>query len=157
MESRRPDESRVISTVLMLPEDANPRGNVHGGVIMKLVDEVGAMAAMRHARRNVVTIAIDSMKFLSPVHVGDMVTFSARVDYVGRTSMEVSVRVDAEKPVTGAKTHTNSAFLVFVALDEEGKPVPVPGLTLDTDESRQAFEAGRQRQKDRLARDGKNG
>ena len=100
----------------MTPEHSNGFGNVHGGVIMRIVDEAGAICAMRHAQRPCVTIAIDSMTFREPVHVGALLMCEARVSYVGRTSIETAVRVHAENPITGETTHTNSAFVVYVAL-----------------------------------------
>ncbi len=151
-----PDEkpvsaSRVTLHQLMLPEHANALGNVHGGLIMKMVDESGGISAMRHAQRPCVTIAIDSMTFHSPVHVGELLSCEASVSYVGRTSVEVSVRVQAENPITGETTHTNSATLVYVALDDEGRPCRVPRLVLETDEQRRAFAEAEARQKARLA------
>jgi uncharacterized protein (TIGR00369 family) len=135
----------------MMPEHANPGGSVHGGLIMKMVDEAGAIAAMRHAQRPVVTIAVDSMTFKSPVLVGQLVTLHAEVTYVGRTSLEVAVRVLAEDPVKRSVTHTNSAFLVYVALDDERRPTSVPGLILETDAERANWEAGKARQERRTA------
>lgn len=145
-------ESEVVSLQLMLPEHANPHGNVHGGVIMKLVDEIGGICALRHARRPVVTVAIDSMTFLSPIHVGNLIRLHAQIDYVGRTSMELDVKVTAEDPLTGQVTHTNSAYLVYVALDDEGKPHSVPALILETDEDRRRWSEGEARHRARLAR-----
>lgn len=136
----------------MLPEFANALGNVHGGTIMKLVDEAGAICAMRHAQRPCVTIAIDSMTFRQPVHVGELLVCDARVTYVGRTSIEVSVQVHAEKIITGETTHTNSAFLVYVALGDDGRPAEVPRLVLTSDEDRALFEEGAERQRRRLSR-----
>jgi len=144
-------ESRVMLHQLMTPEHANALGNVHGGVIMRIVDECGALAAMRHARRPCVTIAIDSMTFREPVHVGALLACEAHVTYVGRTSIETAVRVHSENPVTGETTHTNSAFVVYVALGDDGRPCAVPQLDLDTDEARKEFAAGVERQKHRVA------
>lgn len=142
--------SRVTLHQLMLPGHANAYGNVHGGTIMKMVDEAGGIAAMRHAGRPCVTIAIDSMTFHSPVHVGELLCCEATVDWVGRSSLEVRVHVHAENPVTGQITHTNSAYLVFVAIDENGKPCQVPGLELETDDERRLFEEAGERRKRRL-------
>ena len=114
--------SRVTLSQQMQPEHANPYGAIHGGWIMKLADEAGAMAAMRHARNHVVTVAIDQMSFHKPIRLGDLVTLEAEVTYVGRTSMETRVRVLAENPITGEQMNTNTAYLVYVALDDEGKP-----------------------------------
>lgn len=147
---KRVRDSEIVLHHFMMPEHANPLGNVHGGIIMKFVDEAGGLCAMRHAQRPSVTIAIDSMTFHSPVHVGDLVMFYARVNYVGRTSMEVGVRVVAENPITGEQTHTNSAFLVYVALDETGKPTKVPKLVLETEEERRRWDAAQARQNQRL-------
>jgi uncharacterized protein (TIGR00369 family) len=143
--------SRVTLALVMMPEHANMYGNVHGGVIMKLVDEAAGTAAMRHAQRPVVTVAIDSMTFLSPVHVGELVSCSAKVTYVGRTSIEVLVTVEAEEIMTGKKTHTNSASAVFVALDDDGRPCDVPALRVTSDEERRDWELGRARQEARVA------
>lgn len=144
-------DSRVTIGQVMLPTDANPHGNVQGGVIMKLVDEAGAIAAVRHSRRNVVTVAVDSMSFLSPIYVGNLVTLTASLSYVGRTSMEVEVLVQAEDPLTGETTHTNSAYVVYVALDESGRPCEVPALLAETEEEQQRIARGKERQVERLA------
>ena len=155
MSEQRPktvQASEVALTQLMLPEHANAFGNVHGGVIMKVVDETAAISAMRHAQRPCVTIAIDSMTFREPVHVGELLICSARVNYVGRTSIEVGVRVVAENPITGRRTHTNSAYLVYVALDDNGRPCEVPSLELVSDDDRRRHEQGRARQEQRLLR-----
>jgi acyl-CoA hydrolase len=117
---------------------------------MRLVDETGAIAAARHAGRPVVLVAIDSMAFYSPICVGNLVTFRASLNYVGRTSMEVGVRVEAEDVLTGEATHTNSAYLVYVALDENGQPVEVPQLLAETPEEERRVLAGKQRQEERL-------
>jgi len=119
---------------------------------MKLMDEAGGLCATRHARRPTVTVAIDSLTFLSPVHVGDLVMFEAQVTYVGRTSIEVEVHVHAENVLSGQRTHTNSAYMVFVALGTDGRPAEVPPLIVETDEERARYEAAQQRQSDRLAR-----
>ncbi len=119
---------------------------------MKLVDEAGGLCAMRHARRPTVTIALDSMTFLSPVRVGNLLTLHASVNWVGRSSIEVGIRVEAENPVTGEITHTNSAYAVYVALDDRGRPSPVPPLVLETEEERRHWEEGEERQQLRLAR-----
>jgi uncharacterized protein (TIGR00369 family) len=129
----------------MLPSDANPWGNVHGGEIVKLIDSCAGAAAQRHARSRVVTARIDELSFVAPVVVGDLVTARASVNEVGRTSMEVGVRVDAENTLTGAVAHVASAYLVFVAIDEEGRPVPVPPLVAETDDDRRRMAAAKQR------------
>ena len=142
--------SRVTLSQLMHLEHANLLGNVHGGWIMKLVDEAGALACMRHAQRKVVTVAIDSMTFREPIKIGDLVILHAEVTYTGRTSMEVEVHVLAEDPITRERTHTNAAYLVYVALDDNGTPTPVPPLKAETDEEAGKLEAGKQRQARRL-------
>jgi len=143
--------SRVSLAQLMQPTHANNHGNVHGGWIMKLVDEAGALACMRHAQQRVVTVAVDQMTFRQPIRIGDLVTLTAEVSYVGRTSMEAEVQVVAENPVTGECTHTNTAYLVYVALDEDGRPSPVPPLLPETEEQRSRMAEGRSRQAYRLA------
>lgn len=152
VEKKHVSDSVVILTQFMQPEHANNLGNVHGGWVMKSIDEAGGLCAMRHARRPAVTVAVDSLRFLSPVHVGDLVTFTARLTYVGRTSMEIEVHVEAEDILTGNKTHTNDAFMVFVALDDIGRPAEVPGLLIETDDEQRRWTQGQQRQADRLAR-----
>ncbi len=144
-------ESRLVLHTLMLPEHANALGNVHGGVILRMVDEAGAIAAMRHARKPCVTIAIDSMVFRHPVHLGELLACSAEVTWVGRSSIEVHVDVHAEHPITGATSHTNSGYVVYVALGEDGRPVPATPLALTTDAARAAFEAGAKRHAHRIA------
>jgi uncharacterized protein (TIGR00369 family) len=150
MPGKRVKDSQVTLHHFMLPQHANPLGNVHGGVIMRLVDEAAGLCAMRHAQRPAVTIAIDSMTFYSPVRVGELVTLNASLNWVGHTSMEVGVRVVAENPLTGERTHTNSAYLVFVALDDEGHPIKVPSLILETDEERRRWAEAEARQQRRL-------
>ena len=142
--------SRVTLSQLMQPEHANLRGDVHGGWIMKLVDEAGGLAAMRHAQARVVTVAVDQMRFHEPIRIGDLVVLEAEVTYVGRTSLETRVQVIAENPVTGERTHTNTAYLVYVALDETGQPRAVPPLVAETEAERRRLEAGRERQAYRL-------
>ena len=142
--------SRVTISQLMHPEHANLLGNIHGGWIMKLVDEGGALACMRHAQRKVVTVAIDSMVFRQPIRVGDLIIINAEVSYVGRTSMEAQVQVLAENPVTGERTHTNTAYLVYVALDDEGRPTTVPGLIAETEDEKRRMEKAKERQEYRL-------
>lgn len=133
---RRVAESQITMSQMMLPGDANPSGNVHGGVIMKLVDTAAGVCATRHIRGRTVTARIDSMSFLQPVYVGDLVTLKASVNAVGRTSLEVGVRVESENLITGEVRHVSSAYLVFVALDEYGRPSTVPPLVGETDEER---------------------
>lgn len=150
MDGKRPSESQITLTQLMGPTNANNLGNVHGGFIMKLCDEAGGMAATKHARRPAVTVAVDSMAFHSPVSIGNLMTVRAEVTWVGRTSMETRVVVTAENVISGAVTHTNTAYFVYVALGEDGRPVPVPPLILETDEEKARFERAANRQALRL-------
>ena len=150
LEGKPARESRVTLTQLMGPGDANAMGNVHGGVIMKLCDEAGGMAAIRHARRPAVTVVVDSMAFHSPVQIGNLLTVSAEVTWTGRSSMETRVLVNAEDILTGECTHTNTAYFVYVAIGEDGRPCPVPPLILESDEERQRFERAAERQAYRL-------
>ncbi len=131
--------------------DANTAGNVHGGTVMKLCDEAAALAAIKHSRQRVVTAAMDRMAFLYPIRVGDLVTLSASVNAAWRTSMEVGVRVEAENPRTGEARHTNTAYLTMVALDEEGKPVPIPPLTAATPTEQRRLREAEMRRANRLA------
>lgn len=149
---KRISESRVQLAQLMQPEHANNHGNVHGGWIMKLMDEAGALACMRHAQSRVVTVAVDRMTFHQPIRLGDLVTLTAEVSYVGRTSMEAQVDVTAENPVTGECVFTNTAFFVYVALGESDRPYPVPPLIPENRVQRLRMEEGRKRQEYRLSR-----
>ena len=147
MEGKKVSESRVIMGQVMNPENANPAGNVHGGDIMKLIDTAGGVAATRHAKAHVVTASIDRMDFHHPVYIGDFLILKASVNFVGKTSMEVGVRVEAENPITGEKRHTGSAYLTFVALDTDKRPIQLPPLILETDDDRhRKAEAGERRQ-----------
>ena len=147
---KRSADSRVTLTQLMGPTDANTLGNVHGGVIMKVCDEAGAMAAVKHARHIAVTVTVDSMSFHSPVHIGNLMTVTAEVVWTGRTSMETRVVVTAENVLTGEVTHTNTAYFVYVALDENGRPTAVPSLLCETEEEQARFERATERQAYRL-------
>ncbi len=142
-------ESQVVMSQVMLPGDANPSGNVHGGVIMKLVDTAAGVCATRHVRGRTVTARIDSMSFLQPVFVGDLVTLKASVNDVGRTSLEVGVRVEAENLTTGVVRHVSSAHLVFVALDDAGKPREVPPLIAESDDERRRMAEAKLRRANR--------
>jgi uncharacterized protein (TIGR00369 family) len=149
-ESKPISASRIQLAQLMQPEHANNHGNVHGGWIMKLVDEAGALACMRHAQCKVVTVAIDSMTFRNPIRIGDLVILNAEVSFAGRSSMETEVKVIAENPITGVRTTTNTAYLVYVALDDNGKPQTVPHLIAETDEQKERMEQAKARQAYRL-------
>lgn len=151
MDARPASESEIVLRQLMLPEHANPFGNVHGAWIFKLVDEAAGTAAMRHCRSRVVTRLVDQMTFEAPVHVGELLHVHARLTWTGRTSMEVAVAVDTERPLTGVTHRANTAYLVFVALDANGKPVMVPPLRLDTSNDRAAWTDAEARRARRLA------
>jgi uncharacterized protein (TIGR00369 family) len=146
MEGKRVQDSSVVMAHLMNPQDANPAGNVHGGVVVKLIDEAAGVVAFRHARSNVVTAAIDRMEFHTPVFVGDLLTVAAGLNLVGNTSMEIGARVEAENLITGEVRHAATAYLTYVALDAQGRPRPVPPLILETgEEKRRNLEAARRR------------
>jgi len=138
----------------MLPSDANPYGNVHGGEIVKLIDACAGAAATRHARARVVTARIDELSFVAPVYVGNLVTASASVNHVGRTSMEVGVRVEAEDMLTGKVAHVSSAYLVFVAIDEHGKAVPLPPVMAESPDEKRRMAAAEERRRSRQRRAG---
>ena len=136
LEPRPPSASEITLVRTMTVMDANTLGNVHGGVVMRTVDEAAGTAATRHAGRPAVTVSVDELSFLGPVHVGDLLIVKAHVNAVGRTSMEVGVRVEAEPGRGGERRHTTSAYLTFVAIGEDESPVPVPPLRTETDEDR---------------------
>jgi acyl-CoA hydrolase len=150
MNGKTTSESRSTLHQLMSPEHANALGNVHGGWIMKLVDEAGGLCAMRHARRPCVTVGMDTMTFDKPVHVGELLELTAEVTWTGRTSLEVQVNVVAENPLTGDRVHTNSAYLVYVALDARRQPAPVPPLIPENDAQRERMAAAQKRQDYRI-------
>jgi acyl-CoA hydrolase len=139
----------------MMPMDANVAGNVFGGSIMRMIDEVASIVAIKHARSNVVTAFIDRMDFYSPVYIGDMLRLIASINYAHRTSMEIGVRVEAENPLTGEVRHTGTCFLIYVALDKRGKPTPVPPLRPETHEEKRRWAAAEERRKLRLKEGGK--
>lgn len=146
MDGKRVEDSCVTLSHMMGPQDANGYGNVHGGVIMKLADEAGGLVAIRHAQSPAVTIAVDSMTFLHPINIGNFVEFKAELTYVGRTSMEVRVEVIREDTLTGNRIVSNTAYFVYVALDESGRPKQVTPLILETDEQRKRAEHAQERQ-----------
>jgi acyl-CoA hydrolase len=141
--------SKVVHARQMMPDDANPWGAVHGGAIMKMVDEAAGSAATRHARCRVATAAIDYMSFLYPVSIGNLVTLLASVNHVGRTSMEVGVRVETEDMLTGERHHTSSAYVVMVALDAIGQPIEIPPVTAETAEEKRRMAAAKIRRAQR--------
>jgi acyl-CoA hydrolase len=150
VDPRTVEQSQTQLIQWMGVTDANSAGFIHGGVVMKLCDEAAGAAAVKHSRCRVVTAGVDRMAFITPVHVGELVTFSASVNAAWRTSMEVGVRVDAENPRTGERRHTNSAYLTMVAVDADGRPVEVPPLITETDEQRGREAEAQVRRRNRL-------
>lgn len=134
----------------MTPQDANLAGNVHGGVIMRLIDDAAYVVATRHCRCNTVTASIDRMDFHNPVYVGDLVSLKASLNLVGKTSMEIGVRVETENLKTGEISHGVSAYLTYVALDENGKPTSVPPLILETEDDKRRNTEAQVRRRIRL-------
>ena len=151
MEPKAAAESRSVLVHWMGIADTNSAGFVHGGTVLKLADEVAGLAAMRHSRRRVVTAGLDRVTFLVPIEMGDLVTFSASVNAVWRTSMEVGVRVTAERPSRGEEPrHTNTAYFTMVALDDDGRPCGVPGLVVETETGRRREREAQTRRRNRL-------
>ena len=148
---RTPSASEGSVSELMMPQHVNNLGHVFGGVVLSLVDRAAAVVAMRHAGQECVTVSIDRVDFREPIYAGELVTCLARVTFVGRTSMEVGVRVVAENLFSGDSRHTNTCFLTFVAIDPHGRPVPVRPLDLESDEDRKGFQEGRRRREVRQA------
>jgi acyl-CoA hydrolase len=142
--------SQTILTHFLLPEDANPAGNIHGGVIMKHIDSAAGVAAFRHARCNVVTASIDRLDFIHPAFVGNLLILRASVNLAGRTSMEIGVRAETETLLTGEMRHVASAYLTFVALDEAGHPTPVPPLISENEVQKRRLRMAQSRRKSRL-------
>ncbi len=151
MIGKKVSDSEAQLTVTMMPSDANPKGNVFGGVILQYVDQIAGIVAKRHARMNVVTASFDSVSFLKPVFVGNALILTARLNYVGRSSMEAEVRIEAENLMTGEKVHTGTAFVTMVALDEKGRPAEIQPLILSTEEEKKRFREAEERKKKRLA------
>jgi acyl-CoA hydrolase len=151
MEGKTVKESVSEYLELALPNDANGHGNVLGGKVMHLADLAAAMAAMRHARRAVVTASVDSLHFLHPVHISELMILRSSVNRVFRTSMEVGVKVETENLMTGQRLHTCSAYLTFVALDEQGKTIPIPAVIPETEDEQRRFREAGERREYRLA------
>ena len=153
---KRPEESEAEMIVMMLPSDANPKGNVFGGVILKHVDLIAGLVAKRHSgRANVVTASIDSMVFLKPVFIGNALIISARITYVRRSSMEIEVNVEAEDLDDSSKVHAATAFVTMVALDKYGKPTKVPHLIMEDENDKKRYSEGELRMNSRLKHAGK--
>jgi acyl-CoA hydrolase len=147
---KRVSESQHETSELMMPEHANNMGHVFGGVILSMMDKTAAICAFRHSRASVVTASIDRVDFREPIHLGDLVIMQASVNYVGRSSMEVGVRVEAEDLMTGRRRHTNSCYLTFVAVDRNGRPIEVPALKPETDDELRRNAAAQERRRRRL-------
>ena len=143
-------ESQHETSELMMPHHANNLGHVFGGVILSMMDKTAAVAAYRHCRLNVVTASIDRVDFRESIYAGDLVVMKASVNYVGKTSMEIGVRVEAEELLTGHRRHTNSCYLTFVAVDKNGRPIAVPDVIAETPDEQRRHEAAAQRRKRRL-------
>ena len=144
---RKPADSMAVVSELMMPHQVNNLGHVFGGVLLSMVDRAAAVAAMRHSGRPSVTVSIDRVDFKEPIQAGELVTCTAQVNFVGRTSMEVGVRVEAENLLSGVKRHTNNCLLTFVAIDNGHRPCPVPRLdTSDADDERRFHEGQRRRE-----------
>lgn len=150
MQGRHPRESEVVISELMMPQHANVMGNVFGGVLLGLVDKVAAVAAVRHARRPCVTVSVDRVDFREPILVGELVTAFGRVNFAGRTSMEVGVKVIAENILTGDRRHTNSCYLTYVALDDDGKPTGVPPVIPETEDEKRRYKRAQNRRTNRV-------
>ncbi len=143
-------ESQHETSELMMPEHANNMGHVFGGVILSMMDKTAAIAAFRHSRAAVVTASIDRVDFREPIHLGDLVVMKASVNYVGRSSMEVGVRVEAEDLMSGNRRHTNSCYLTFVAVDRNGRPIEVAALEPETEDEQRRHAAAQDRRRRRL-------
>jgi acyl-CoA hydrolase len=146
--------SEVTFADLAEPQSQNVAGTFFGGALLSFIDRAAAFCAMKHAGRPVVTKSMDSVEFNQPIYIGELVIVHARVNFTGTSSMEVAVEVLAQNPVTCEERHTNSCFVTFVALDENGRPVRVPPLLVETDDDRARFDAGRRRREERLKRRG---
>ncbi len=147
--SRKVSESAHETSALMMPPDENSRGHVFGGVVLAMIDKAAAVCAMRHARTACVTISLDRVDFREPILVGDLVHLKASVNYVGRSSMEIGVRVESENMLLGTRRHTNSCYVTYVALDLDGKPTEVPTLHLETEAEKRRFAAAKERRRRR--------
>ena len=150
MTERQARDSDAVLTELMMPHHANVMGNVFGGHLLSLVDRVAAVAAIRHSRRPCVTVSVDKVDFREPILVGELVTAYARVNFAGRTSMEIGVKVVAENVMTGNKRHTNSCYLTYVALDDRGEPTPVPPVVPETADEKRRHDRAAQRRAARV-------
>ncbi len=146
-----PSLSRVEATHLVLPEHTNALGTIFGGQVMLWIDTAAAICAFRHSRKMCVTASMDTLHFISPVKLGQIVILQANVNCTGKTSMEIGVKVSSEDPLTGTKTHTASAYLTFIALNKNGIPVQVPPVSVKTKEEKEWFSKAQYRREQRLA------
>ncbi len=143
LKPKKASESRVETTYLMMPHHANPAGNIYGGSILSMADAVAYMCAARHSGPGCVTVSVDQVDFRKPILIGEALTFKASVNYVGRTSMEVGIRIESENLQTGKRQHTNSCYFTMVCLDENYQPTPAPPLLCETKEEKRRFAEGR--------------
>jgi len=150
MQPKHPRDSETITSELMMPQHANIMGNVFGGVILSLVDRVAAVAAIRHASKPCVTVSVDKVDFKEPIHVGELLTAYSRVNFAGRTSMEVGVKIIAENVLTGEKRHTNSCYVTYVALDDTGVPTEVPPIVPETPDEKRRYNRAAKRRASRV-------
>ena len=151
MEPKTVDSTSVIMSQMMLPPDANPVGIVHGGVVMKHIDDAAGVVAVRHSGGNAVTASIDRLDFHHPAFIGNLLTVKASLNLTGETSMEIGARVETEDPATGLVNHTASAYLTFVALDENNRPRKIPGIIPETEDQKRRNCEAQERRKERLS------
>lgn len=154
-ESARPgtrtvQNSQHETSEIMMPQHSNVLGHIFGGVILSMMDKTAAVSAFRHARNACVTVSIDRVDFREPIHVGDLIIMKASVNFTGRTSMEVGVRVEAEDMISGNRRHTNSCYLTFVAIDRNGRPMEIPQVQPETPIERRRYAAAQERRRRRL-------
>lgn len=147
---RRISDTHHETSQIMMPQHSNNLGHVFGGVILGMMDTTAAVSAIRHSRQTCVTVSVDRVDFREPIHVGDLVIMKSSVNYVGRTSMEVGVRVETENLLTGVRRHTNSCYLTFVAVDRNGRPVPVAPIMPETEDEKRRHDAAKGRRARRL-------
>jgi acyl-CoA hydrolase len=149
-EGRSVRESEHETSELMMPQHANILGHIFGGVILSMMDKTAAVTAIRHSRNACVTVSIDRVDFREPIHVGDLIIMKSAVNYTGRTSMEIGVRVEAEDLISGRRRHTNSCYLTFVAVDRTGRPVDVPPIRMESADDERRYAAAQERRRRRL-------
>ena len=150
MKGRHPRDSETVMSELMMPQHANIMGNVFGGVVLSLADRVAAVAAIRHSNRQCVTVSVDKVDFREPIHVGELLTAYGRVNFAGKTSMEVGIKIVPENPLTGVKRHTNSCYLTYVALDDKGEPTEVSPIVPETPDEKRRYDRAAQRRASRV-------